>query len=371
MNRTVAILSIGLITTCLCLDQAQTQPPTAASSGRKGTAMNSSLINPLNMDELDDGIFPGAAAAALKGPGQIIPSLARIGEASIAVSVQVNGFSLDSLGQLLVEDGEPIDADYLRIAPIHPYFLNPGKNVIRTGAGAGGAIAIVGWDYVHGSEHEELLRITLPSEGQQTFSWMSKVPKRPWATGAKIEASEAAKQRLYAEISGLHARLQALSTAAANHQPTDDASVALRKELSESIQAFVEASELRGKPYRLIDQMLEAATVRARPGDPPGSLELQPLPPEEEVELELFAGRTLARLKQASSAPLFAFTSNLPDGPRGRTGTTVLAFDAWYRQNDQGGWELDALFPRVAPGTWTQFEVGPYELEELFRLSNF
>jgi hypothetical protein len=99
--------------------------------------------------------------------------------------------------------------------------------------------------------------------------------------------------------------------------------------------------------------------------------ELQPIAAAEELELEVFAGGKLARLKPATGAPVFEFISNLPDGPRGRVGTTKLAFDAWYRQNDQSGWKLDALFPRLAPGTWTQFEQGPYELEDLFRLSNF
>jgi hypothetical protein len=169
----------------------------------------------------------------------------------------------------------------------------------------------------------------------------------------------------------LHAKLEALSATAANNESTADAAAALKKKLMESTRDFIEASQLRGKPYRLIDQILEAATVRALPGNPAGSLELQPVAAADELELEVFAGGTLARLKPATGAPLFEFISNLPDGPRGRIGTTKLAFDAWYRQNDQGAWKLDALFPRLAPGTWTQFEQNPYALEDLFRLSNF
>ena len=283
----------------------------------------------------------------------------------------VNGFPVDSLGRLKFEDDEPFEADYLFIAPIHPYFLNPGENRLRIGAGGGGAIVIVSWDYVNGKQHEELLRDSLPAEGEHTFSWASKVPKRPWATGVKIEANDATKRRVYAETVGLHSKLEALSAAAAKKEPTADAAAALKKKLIDSTRDFIEASQLRGKPYRLIDQILEAATERALPGNPAGTLELQPIDAFEELELEVFAGGKLARLKPASGAPLFAFISNLPDGPRGRTGTTKLAFDAWYRQNDQGAWELDALFPRLAPGTWTHFEQGPYELEDLFRLSNF
>ena len=111
--------------------------------------------------------------------------------------------------------------------------------------------------------------------------------------------------------------------------------------------------------------------VRALPGNPAGSLVLQPIAAADDLELEVFAGGKVARLKPQTGAPVFEFISNLPDGPRGRIGTTKLAFDAWYRQNGQGVWELDALFPRLAPGTWTQFEQEPYALEDLFRLSNF
>jgi hypothetical protein len=355
--------------------KVQAVPPTDALSGREGGAVDSSsessLINPLTLEGVDDGVFPNAATAALSGPGGIVPSLARVGEASTDVEVTINGFPVDSLGQLTFENGEPFEADYLSIAPIHPYFLNPGENRLHIGSGDGGAIAIVSWDYVHGDQHQEQLRASLPAEGGHTFTWSAKVPKRSWATGASIEANEATKRALYTKSVDLHSKLQALSADAAKKQSTTDAAAALKKALMQSTRAFIEASELRGKPYRLIDQMIEAATVRALPGNRAGSLELQPLAMAEELELEVFAGGTLARLKPASGAPLFAFISNLPDGPRGQTGTTKLAFDVWYRQNHQGEWELDALFPRLAPGTWTHFEQGPYALEDLFRLSNF
>jgi hypothetical protein len=331
----------------------------------------SSLVNPLTLEGVDDGMFPKAAEDALNGPGGIVPSLAWVGEASTGVKVMVNGFPVDSLGRLKFEDGEPFEADYLSIAPIHPYFLNPGENRLRIGSGDGGAIAIVSWDYVHGKQHEEQLRVSLPAEGEHTFSWSSKVPKRAWVAGTLIEANEATKRGLYAETARLHSKLESLSAAAAKKEATADAEAALKSELMDSTRDFIEASTLRGKPYRLIDQILEAATVRALPGNPAGSLELQPIAAAEELELEVFAGGKLARLKPATGTPVFEFISNLPDGPRGRVGTTKLAFDAWYRQNDQGAWKLDALFPRLAPGTWTQFEQGPYELEDLFRLSNF
>jgi hypothetical protein len=380
-TRTLTVLSIALLTAGVGLSwwfgqhKARAVSPTDGPPGGEDTEMDasseSSLINPLTLEGVDDGIFPKAAEAALSGPGGTVPSLAWVGEGSTGVEVKINGFPLDSLGRLKFEDGEPFEADYLSIAPIHPYFLNPGENRLHIGSGEGGAIAIVTWDYVHGDQHEELLRVSLPAEGEHPFSWVSKVPKRPWTTGVKIEANDANKLSLYAETIGLHSKLQALSAAATKQKGTDDAVAAHKKELLESTRSFVEASELRGKPYRLIDQILEAATVRALPGKPAGSLELQPIPAAEELDLDVFAGGTLARLKPATGAPVFEFISNLPDGPRGRIGTTKLAFDAWYRQNDRGKWELDALFPRLAPGTWTHFEQGPYALEDLFRLSTF
>lgn len=334
----------------------------------------SSLVNPLSLDGIDDGIFPDAAKSALTGPAGIVPSLARVGKNSIRVDVMINGFSVDSLGKLKFDDGEPFEADYLTISPIHPYFLKSGENHLQVGPAEGnseGAIAIVSWDYVEGDQHDELLRVSLPGEGRHTFSWNSQVPKRSWETGEPIEASDVAKMALTTETTRLYSKLQSLSASAAKGESTEAAATALKGELENSTREFTKASQLRGKPYRLIDQIIEAATVRALPGKPAGSLELQPFAGSEALALEVFAGGRLARLKPASGAPLFAFVSNLPDGPRGQMGTTKLAFDAWYRQDEQGGWVLDALFPRLAPGTWTQFEQGPYELEDLFRLSNF
>jgi hypothetical protein len=374
--RAFTVLSVGLVATalghCCLLSQCQAQ---AVISGREGANVDankeSSLINPLTRKGPDDGIFPNAATAALSGPGGIVPSLARVGEGSAEAEVKINGFPVDSLGKLKFEDDEPFKADYQTIAPIHPYFLKPGENRLHVGSGGHGAIAIVSWDYVKGDQHRELTRVSLPARGDHTFSWPAKVPKRHWATGVHLKANDASKKGLYAKTADLHAKLHALSAAAANQESTAEAAAALKKELMASTHEFVEASKLRGKPYRLIDQIIEAATVRALPGKPAGSLELEPLAPANELGIEVFAGGTLARLKPANGTPLIAFISNLDDGPRGQTGTTQLAFDAWYRQNDKGAWELDALFPRLAPGTWTHFEQGPYKLEDLFRLSNF
>src|SRR5262245_34156546 len=182
-TRTPPVLSVALVTAGLGLYwwlgqyNVQAESPTDAPPGQKGAKMaassKSSLINPLTLEGVDDGIFPNAAAAALDGPGGTVPSLARVGEASTGVKVTVNGFPVDSLGQLKFEDGEPFVTDYRSIAPIHPYFLNPGKNRLGIDSGGGGAIAIVSWDYVHGKQHEELVRVALPTEVEHTFSCAS------------------------------------------------------------------------------------------------------------------------------------------------------------------------------------------------------
>ena len=269
--KPLTILFIGLVTAGLGLCslvgrcKAQAVSPTGVPADRElamDPSSKSSLINPLTQDGVSDGVFPDAATAALQGPGGIVPSLARAGEGAAGADVKINGFPLDSLGRLTFADGEPFESDYQNIAPIHPYFLNPGENRIHIGPGEGGAIAIVSWDYVQGPQHQELLRVPLPAKGEQTFSWGSKVPKHRWTTGVKIPANDASKRRVYAETAGLFSKLQALSAAAAKNEATSNIAAALKKKLMESTHEFVEASKLRGKPYRLIDQILEAATVR-------------------------------------------------------------------------------------------------------------
>ena len=111
--------------------------------------------------------------------------------------------------------------------------------------------------------------------------------------------------------------------------------------------------------------------MRALPGNPAGSLELKPIAAAEELELEVFAGGTLARLKPASGAPLFEFVSNLSDGPRGADRHDQTGLRRLVSAERPGRVGARRPLPAVAPGTWTHFEQGPYRLEDLFRLSNF
>lgn len=358
-------LRTTLIGLALALTGAESLAQSAAESDLVSDAPSElgttsmSAVNPLERVPDEAAPFPVTTEPALESLGGALPSLAVIGAPFTSVSVTLNGFPLDSLGHLKFEDDEPFEADYDCIAPIHPYFLRTGENKIAIDTIEDGSVAIVYWDYLHGEEHAEVVRADAPAT-EGAFSWDTRVGPWPWESGAAIEKNEANKKSLYTSVVALHAELNS----------TDDA-VRLKAQLTDSTQAFIAASELRGKEYRLVDQIIEATTAGAMPGKPASSLLLSGLPPADELELEVFAGGALARLKQAADAPLFTYVSTLPDGPRGQAGGAKLAFDAWYRMSDSGEWELDALYTRLAPGTWTHFQQGPYELEDLFRLSNF
>src|SRR5687767_9031568 len=109
-TRTLTVPLIGLLTVGLGLfwsfDQhkARAVSPTDGPPGQEGAEVDarseSSLINPLTVEGVDDGIFPKAAEAALDGPGGTMPSLAWVGDASTGVEVTINGFPVDSLGRL-------------------------------------------------------------------------------------------------------------------------------------------------------------------------------------------------------------------------------------------------------------------------------
>src|SRR5215207_5382400 len=113
-TRTLTLLSVAVVTAGLGLYwwlgqyNAQAKSPTEAAPGREGAEMDasseSSLINPVTLEGANDGVFPDAAGAALRGPGGTVPSLARVGDASRDVEVKINGFPVDSLGKLKFED---------------------------------------------------------------------------------------------------------------------------------------------------------------------------------------------------------------------------------------------------------------------------
>ncbi|HSI03651.1 MAG TPA: hypothetical protein VLC93_04210, partial [Myxococcota bacterium] len=63
------------------------------------------------------------------------------------------------------------------------------------------------------------------------------------------------------------------------------------------------------------------------------------------TKLVVFAGGRLAKLVNTGGGHTFTFASNWTDGPWSSRGTDKLSFEAWYRKNAAGAWELDALYP--------------------------
>ena len=205
------------------------------------------------------------------------------------------------------------------------------------------------------------------SEEAAIFSWEGSLPQWRWQQGVSLQSDKETKQQLYQQIVKVHKALGNLAGIGVSDDPVQS----LREEWRQSTEEFIRASEWRGKPYVFIDQVLEAAVKLALLGNDFGTLTLRTLPEPGDLQLEIFAEGTLAKLNNQQRDPLFAFTSNLPDGNRGRTGETKLAFDLWYRKNSVGQWELDAIYPRQAPNTWSGFQINFDNLESLFRLTNF
>lgn len=336
---------------------------------------------------INDAVFPEQAAAAQQEPLGTLPSLGRASGIERNEEIFFNGFSLWTLGKLVVHDKELAGkaTDYTSIMPLHPYFLKLGENHLQvfsaeedaSDASSEMTLAIAEWDYVYGTSLQETERLLCPilpfesrqAEGGKVFSWDRPLPQWAWQQGVPLGEDQGTKEQLYQEVANVHAALSELAGTGAS---SNESVQTLIKQWKQSTEEFIQASELRGKPYVLIDQVFEAVTKElASSGDTSGSLTLQPLPELEALQLEIFAGGTLAKLHNKHHHPLFDFTSNLPDGPRGRSGDTKLAFDLWYRKNHAGQWELDAIYPRKAPNTWSGFQIILDDLESLFRLTNF
>ncbi len=334
-------------------------------------------------ESINDGFFPEKAADRQKSFG-VLPSLGRVSGAEKSEVVFVNGFPLNTLGGLVPDfdklAGKP--TDYTSITPLHPYFLKSGGNSIQVFSGeplpdrsSEITVAIAEWDYVYGKTLQELNRLQCSVrsfadkqiEDECVFFWEnSSLSQWTWQKGVPLQNDQETKQQLHQEVVKLHNTLSKLSGAS-----SDDEQVrALKEKWEKSTEEFINASEWRGKPYVFIDQVLEAATKLALPENDFGTLVFQPLPELDALQLEIFAGGTLAKLHNKYNHSLLSFTSNLADGPRGRSGDSKLSFDLWYRKND-GQWELDAIYPREAPNTWSGFLMNFNDLENLFRLTNF
>ena len=354
--------------------------------------MSSSLLNPVVHSEISKDWFPERAAAARDARFGTVPSVALVEDGPVRLAFRVNGFPLTCAGTLRLDDGRTGDLEvgYATLTPVHPYFLCAGLNTVHvayaldTDAVADGdsgpfhgEAAVTLWDYVGSASNRELVRVRTPdlAAGSEEDSGKLRTefriahgwPVWSWTTAADIDAGDDTAASLYTAVTTIHGRIRELCDAPGDTAASEGLGQALRA----STSSFVSACEMRGKPYRLIDQILEAAAAQALPGDERGSLAWQPLPDAAELELEVFAGSRLARLRAADDQPFLAFASTTASGPRGMSGEAELAFDAWFRSDAEGRWELDALVPRVAPGTWSDFELSGDERRELFLLTGY
>lgn len=389
--RRIAWTLLLALPACGAPPSADPIPSPDSDTPPQDEAMTSSLLNPVVHSEISKDWFPERAAAARDSRFGTVPSVAVVEDGPVRLGFRINGFPLTCAGTLRLDEGRTgeLETGYVTLTPVHPYFLCAGVNAVHVLYGldtdaiaegdAGpfhGEAAITLWDYVGATSNRELVRARTPdltagaeeNEGKlrTEFRVAHGWPVWSWTTAADIEAGDETTASLYAAVTTIHGRIRELCDA-----PDRDATEGLAQALRASTSSFIAACEMRGKPYRLIDQILEAAAAQALPGEERGSLAWQPLPDAGELELELFGGSRLARLRAADDRPFLVFAATSPSGPRGMSGQAVLAFDAWFRSGAEGRWELDALVPRTAPGTWSDFELSGDERRELFLLTGY
>ena len=218
------------------------------------------------------------------------------------------------------------------------------------------------------------------------FTWSEPVPEWRWTHGVKIQDTAATRESIYAEYAKFWKSLAAM------YEPkgttADPAFQQVRDSAKASIREFIQASELRGTKYTYLDELFDTARRGATPGqsneppappkkngkvskikmpsltqtdtvpDPdepfmkspdgtrPPRVSLSPLLPLKETRLVVFAGGTLAMLisAEAGEFPLIQFHSNYHDGSWGAGGEAKAECNLWFRKNDKGEWELDAVY---------------------------
>lgn len=366
-----------------------------------------------------------------------LPVLQTIAWSGVPHAVTINGFPDDAL-RSITSTGDAGEVDGFetrmqRYLVLHPYFLRAEGNRLMATYRLNGhhiadddagpwrldlRMALVDWpgmpvDQPNEYRERELARFVSPdlvrADDQVeksltgTFAWSAPLPVWSWTSGIAIEDSEKTKTSLYVEYRAFHAELVALRTAhlAAPDSKQPPAMVAA---LRASMREFIQASELRGVPYTLHEELAYAAqhwslrdydlemaaraaalaklpkltpeqeraeaerklkeqfvTVVAHDtpvdtdpepdadGKLPPRLTLAPLPDLADVKLTLLGDGTLARLTVADTdAPLVSFFSNYADGPWGSRYSTKLQADIWFRRDASGRWVVDALWPQTS-----------------------
>lgn len=321
---------------------------------------------PLPHVEAPAYVLPASARAALDGPVGIVPSIAIVeGHAGAytidPVPFRINDFpdaALTCMGDSLT----PVVADYLRICPIHPYTLVSGQNVATLGRESV-TWAVTRWDYLRVDRSQEIARWQGRTRG--SFEWRADLPLWSWTSAPLIESTDSATESLHAEVMRFVAELTAIAEGE-DVRRADAFFAAVRHDTAE----FIQASELRGKPFTFLELLRDALEGRALPGRPSDSVYLVTRTPAA-YHMEVFAGGRLARIVFRDRDPPIVFDSKYDDGSWGSQGRRIITADLWYRRGADGNWKLDAVVPVNAPGVAEQYDAAPSDAIELFRYSAF
>ncbi len=360
-----------------------------------------------------------------------IPLLQTVEKTAIRPQAWVNGFATSLLISVRADARKRaagIKSPLASYTALHPYFLKRGANELRLEYALDlSALApddagpwhlecrVAAMNYITAKElgtifaEEELLRLAsppLPKREESTqrktltgsFAW-TEGPKWAWTKAKPIENTPKNRKSLEAAVGKVWNDLNGL----AGRPVPPDFAAGTRA----SIQEFIQASELRGKPFTFLAELLETSSRLALPGDkspeeflrdrearrqsrrgqptrddePSAHPEVTPLPDGKlpprlalrkleaigALEMSLLGDGRLARLTGDGGQSVIQFVSNYHDGARGEPGETRLKCDLWFRKNAKDHWELDAIYPTLMAGlalsnSWPQelFELQPY-----------
>jgi hypothetical protein len=373
------------------------------------------------------------AAEPKKGKSSMyrIPLLQTIEQTAVRHKAWVNGFGSDLLISVRSDQKRNVAGLKTSLASycaLHPYFLKHGPNEVRAEYALNPSYMtpddqgpwrleyrVASMEYRTGEElgttfpEKELLRLASPplaknEESAKTktlsgvFTW-SDGPEWSWTKSKKIENTPANRKSLQAAVQSFWDELNGMSGKAVQAE--------LAHGVRTSIHEFIQASELRGKRFTFLDELLETASKGALPGDKtpeeflrereqlqkgrggpaapddeqlahppvartadgklPPRVSLRKLDSFDALEMSLLGDGGLARLTGVGGESVIQFVSNYRDGSRGAPGETRLKCDLWFRKNAKEQWEVDAIYPTATANlglnnSWPQelFELQPY-----------
>ncbi|QHJ00385.1 hypothetical protein GT347_21830 [Xylophilus rhododendri] len=336
----------------------------------------------------------------------------------------INGFPADWLPSARAGSGgraAGLETPMEGYAAIHPWFLRAGRNELRIeyrGAPEGALdYRVASIDYEAGQDlgtvfpEQELLRLQSTAADPASasghtasggFAW-DHAAGRSWDGAPPIADTPARRESLQAAVQRFWSALDALAGLPPDAEPASR----LAAESRAAIHEFIEASESRGRPFTLVEELIGIAATLQLAGDQPPELFLKArddafeaarrkgpqddapsphppvarradgtLPPRlslrtlasfDGLSMERFADGRLARLADRGGDPAIQFVSNYSDGNRGAPHPLRFLCDLWWRLDAQQQWQLAAIYPtqaarQVLPNPWPQrlFELQPY-----------